>query len=211
MSPTVAVLDYGFGNVRSALRAVDYVGATAILSSDFDTCLNADGLIIPGVGAFAACMRGINGVRGGPLVDARLVAKRPVLGICVGMQIMFAQGNEHGISTEGLGQWPGVVDPLVAPIVPHMGWNSVAPPVSTSLFSGVESELFYFVHSYAAQQWTMTDTDPFQHHPMLTWSDYGAPFIAAVENGPLSAVQFHPEKSGEAGLTLINNWVGTLT
>jgi glutamine amidotransferase len=211
MSPSVAVLDYGFGNVRSALRAADHVGATAILSSDFDTCLNADGLIIPGVGAFAACMAGIDKVRGSALVDARMVARRPVLGICVGMQIMFERGIEHGVTTQGLGQWPGTVDHLVAPIVPHMGWNNVAPPASSSLFAGVESEMFYFVHSYAAQQWTMSDTDPFQHPPILTWCDYGAPFIAAVENGLLSAVQFHPEKSGEAGLTLINNWVGTLT
>ncbi len=210
MSPTVAVLDYGFGNVRSAVRAAEHVGAIAILSSDFDTCLNADGLIIPGVGAYAACMQGINKVRGGSLVDARLVAKRPVLGICVGMQIMFEQGIEHGICTDGLGQWPGVVDRLVAPIVPHMGWNSVVPPAETTLFTGVESELFYFVHSYAAQEWVMDDTDPFLRPPLVTWSDYGAPFIAAIENGPLSAVQFHPEKSGEAGLTLINNWIGTL-
>lgn len=211
MSPSVAVLDYGFGNVRSALRAAEHVGAIAILSSDFDTCLNADGLIIPGVGAFAACMAGIDKVRGSALVDARMVARRPVLGICVGMQIMFEQGIEHGVTTQGLGQWPGTVDHLVAPIVPHMGWNNVAPPASSSLFAGVESEMFYFVHSYAVKQWTMSDTDPFQHPPILTWCDYGAPFIAAVENGPLSAVQFHPEKSGEAGLTLINNWVGTLT
>lgn len=211
MSPTVAVLDYGFGNVRSAVRAAEHVGATAVLSSDFDTCLNADGLIIPGVGAFAACMQGIDRVRGGALIDARMVARRPVLGICVGMQIMFEQGIEHGITTRGLGQWPGTVDQLVAPIVPHMGWNNVVPPPSSTLFAGVESELFYFVHSYAVQEWVMTDTDPYQHPPMVTWSDYGAPFIAAVENGPLSAVQFHPEKSGEAGLTLINNWISTLT
>ena len=211
MSATVAVLDYGFGNVRSALRAAEHVGASALLSSDFDTCLNADGLIIPGVGAFAACMAGLDRVRGGTLVDARLVAKRPVLGICVGMQILFEQGIEHGVRTQGLGQWPGTVDHLDAPIVPHMGWNNVAPPASSVLFAGVESEMFYFVHSYAVQEWTMSDTDPYQHPPIVTWSDYGTPFIAAVENGPLSAVQFHPEKSGEAGLTLIDNWVGTLT
>jgi len=211
MSPTVAVLDYGFGNVRSAVRAAEHVGATAILSSDFDTCLNADGLIIPGVGAFAACMQGIDKVRGGALIDARMVAGRPVLGICVGMQILFEQGIEHGITTQGLGQWPGTVDQLVAPIVPHMGWNNVVPPPSSTLFAGVETELFYFVHSYAVQEWVMTDTDPYQHPPMVTWSDYGGSFIAAVENGPLSAVQFHPEKSGDAGLTLINNWISTLT
>jgi glutamine amidotransferase len=210
MSPTVAVLDYGFGNVRSAVRAAEHVGATAILSSDFDTCLNADGLIIPGVGAFAACMQGIDKVRGGALIDARMVAGRPVLGICVGMQILFEQGIEHGITTQGLGQWPGTVDQLVAPIVPHMGWNNVVPPPSSTLFAGVETELFYFVHSYAVQEWVMTDTDPYQHPPTVTWSDYGVPFIAAVENGPLSAVQFHPEKSGEAGLTLIDNWISSL-
>jgi imidazole glycerol-phosphate synthase subunit HisH len=200
MSPTVAVLDYGFGNVRSAVRAAEHVGAQAVLSSDFDTCLNADGLIIPGIGK----------VRGGSLVDARLVANRPVLGICVGMQIMFAQGIEHGISTDGLAQWPGVVDRLVAPIVPHMGWNSVTPAAESTLFAGVESESFYFVHSYAAQEWVMDDTDVYQRPPRVSWSEYETPFIAAVENGPLSAVQFHPEKSGDAGLTLINNWARTL-
>ena len=210
MTPTVAVLDYGFGNVRSAMRAAEHVGAQAILSSDFDTCLNADCLIIPGVGAFAACMKGIDKVRGGSLVDARLIANRPILGICVGMQIMFAQGIEHGIRTNGLAQWPGVVDRLVASIVPHMGWNSVTPPAESTLFAGVESEWFYFVHSYAAQEWLMSDTDGYQRPPSVTWSEYGTPFIAAVENGPLSAVQFHPEKSGDAGLALINNWARTL-
>jgi len=210
MTPTVAVLDYGFGNVRSAMRAAEHVGTQAILSSDFDTCLNADGLIIPGVGAFAACMKGIDKVRGGSLVDARLIANRPILGICVGMQIMFAQGIEHGIRTNGLAQWPGVVDRLVASIVPHMGWNSVTPPAESTLFAGVESEWFYFVHSYAAQEWLMSDTDGHQRPPSVTWSEYGTPFIAAVENGPLSAVQFHPEKSGDAGLALINNWAQTL-
>lgn len=210
MTPTVAVLDYGFGNVRSAMRAAEHVGTQAVLSSDFDTCLNADGLIIPGVGAFAACMKGIDKVRGGSLVDARLIANRPILGICVGMQIMFAQGIEHGIRTNGLAQWPGVVDRLVASIVPHMGWNSVTSPAESTLFAGVESEWFYFVHSYAAQEWLMSDTDGYQRPPRVTWSEYGTPFIAAVENGPLSAVQFHPEKSGDAGLTLINNWARTL-
>ncbi len=210
MSPTVAVLDYGFGDVRSAVRAAEHVGTQAILSSDFDTCPNADGLIIPGVGAFAACMQGIDKVRGGSLVDARLIANRPILGICVGMQIMFAQVLEHGIRTSGLAQWPGVVDRLAAPIVPHMGWNSVTPAAESTLFAGVESEWFYFVHSYAAQEWLMSDTDGYQRPPSVTWSEYGTPFIAAVEIGPLSAVQFHPEKSGDAGLTLINNWARTL-
>jgi glutamine amidotransferase len=126
------------------------------------------------------------------------------------MQIMFAQGIEHGISTDGLAQWPGVVDRLVAPIVPHMGWNSVTPAAESTLFAGVESESFYFVHSYAAQEWVMDDTDVYQRPPRVSWSEYETPFIAAVENGPLSAVQFHPEKSGDAGLTLINNWARTL-
>lgn len=209
------MLDYGFGNVRSAVRALENVGAQVVLTSDFETAMEADGLVIPGVGAFAACMAGINAVRGSQLVDARLIADRPVLGICVGMQIMFDRGIEHGVDTAGLGQWPGTVDQLQAPVIPHMGWNTVHVPSESELFRGIEGEEFYFVHSYAAKTWAMSRSDlyqpdPYQRPAVVSYCEYGESFIAAVENGPLSAVQFHPEKSGNAGLALLGNWVSTL-
>lgn len=209
-SPSVVVLDYGFGNVRSAVRALEHVGARVVLTSDFQTALEADGLVIPGVGAFAACMGGINSVNGAQLVDARLIAGRPVLGICVGMQIMFDRGIEHDIDTPGLGQWPGTVDRLRAPVIPHMGWNTVNSPAQSVLFRGIEGEAFYFVHSYAAKTWDMTQSDPLQRPALVSTCEYGESFIAAVENGPLSSVQFHPEKSGQAGIALLGNWVSTL-
>lgn len=209
-TPDVVVLDYGFGNVRSAVRALEHVGAQVTLTSDFQMAVEAAGLVIPGVGAYAACMSGINAVNGGRLVDMRLIADRPVLGICVGMQIMFDRGIEHGHDCPGLGQWPGDVTRLDAPVIPHMGWNTVSVPVATSLFAGIERESFYFVHSYAAREWIMPHGDPYQEAPLVTTCDYGGSFVAAVENGPLSAVQFHPEKSGDVGLTLLKNWVDTL-
>lgn len=211
MTSTVAVLDYGFGNIRSAMRALEKVGACVELTSDYDRALEVDGLVIPGVGAFAACIQGINAIQGSKLVDSRLIAGRSVLGICVGMQIMFTSGDEHGVVTPGLGQWPGTVERLRAPVIPHMGWNSVNVAPDSRLFDGVENENFYFVHSYAVQKWELTAHDPRQRKPMVSWCDYGDSFIAAVENGPLSAVQFHPEKSGDPGLTLLENWVGTLS
>lgn len=212
-SRNVVVLDYGFGNVRSAVRALEHVGARVELTSDFHTAVEADGLVIPGVGAFAACMSGINAVDGARIVDLRLIANRPILGICVGMQIMFERGIEHGVDCLGLGQWPGDVTRLDAPVIPHMGWNTVSTPSSaqgSKLFAGIERESFYFVHSYAAKKWTMTQSDPYQAAPLVTTCDYGGSFVAAVENGPLSAVQFHPEKSGDVGLVLLENWVNTL-
>jgi glutamine amidotransferase len=209
-SPSVVVLDYGFGNIRSAVRALEHVGANVTLTSDFDTAVQAGGLVIPGVGAFAACMAGIESVNGAAMVDARLISGRPILGVCVGMQIMFERGIEHGQDCAGLGQWPGSVTRLDAPIIPHMGWNTLQVAPGSVLFAGIEQESFYFVHSYAAREWVLTDTDPYQRQPCVSTSDYGGPFVAAVENGPLSAVQFHPEKSGDVGLTLLANWVNTL-
>jgi glutamine amidotransferase len=207
---SVVVLDYGFGNIRSAVRALEHVGARVTLTNDFRTAVEADGLVIPGVGAFAACMAGIESVNGASLVDTRLIADKPILGICVGMQIMFERGIEHNQDCSGLGQWPGSVTQLDAPVIPHMGWNTVEVARGSALFRGIEQESFYFVHSYAAREWVLTDTDPFQRHPLVSTCDYGGSFIAAVENGPLSAVQFHPEKSGEVGLTLLGNWVNSL-
>lgn len=207
MAPSrVVVLDYGFGNVRSAVRALERVGATVELTADFDTACNADGLVVPGVGAFAAVMDGLRSVRGDRIVERRLAGGRPVLGICVGMQVMFSTGVEHGAEAAGLDQWPGVVAPLDAPVVPHMGWSTVQPPADTRLFAGIENERFYFVHSFAAMSIDLPVGGPMRP-PAITWAEHGTRFIAAVENGPLSATQFHPEKSGDAGATLLAHWV----
>lgn len=209
--PRVVVLDYGFGNVRSAVRALERVGAEVELTADRAAAHEADGLVVPGVGAFAACMDGLRAVRGDQVVDRRLAGGRPVLGICVGMQVMFDRGVEHGRAADGLGQWPGTVDRLEADVVPHMGWNTVRAPEGTRLFAGLEDARFYFVHSYGVRRWELVvdDASPLVA-PLVAWSDHGAPFVAAVENGPLSATQFHPEKSGDAGLELLRSWLGTL-
>jgi glutamine amidotransferase len=209
MVTRIVVLDYGTGNLRSAARALQAVGADVTVTSDYDAAMAADGLVVPGVGAFAACMAGFRAVRGPQLVDHRLAGGRPVLGICVGMQILFESGVEHGVVTDGVGQWPGVVEELPAAILPHMGWNTVRAPEGSTLFAGVGDQRFYFVHSFAVQRWDLVVSEPF-HPPLVTWAEHGAPFVAAIENGPLSATQFHPEKSGEAGLGLLANWVGAL-
>jgi len=207
--PFVVVLDYGFGNVRSAVRALERVGARVALTADRHAALEADGLVVPGVGAFAAVMDGLRAVGGDEIVDKRLAGARPVLGICVGMQVLFAEGVEHGERSEGLAQWPGVVDRLEADVVPHMGWATVRPPRGSVLFHGLEDERFYFVHSYAARSFPVPPSDVLPR-PLVTWAEHGGPFVAAVENGPLAATQFHPEKSGDAGAQLLEHWVGTL-
>jgi glutamine amidotransferase len=209
-APTVAVLDYGSGNVHSAVKALEYAGADVELTSDRRRIAEADGLLVPGVGAFAAVMGALDAARGAELIDRRLAGGRPVLGICVGMQVMFDGGVERGVHADGLGEWPGSVTQLTAPVLPHMGWNTVDAPSGSVLFDGVESERFYFVHSYAAQEWVMPGSNTLAA-PRLTWSHHGGPFLAAVENGPLSATQFHPEKSGAAGIRLLRNWIGSLT
>lgn len=207
--PRVVVLDYGSGNIRSAVRALEHVGAGVQLTADPDAVLAADGLVVPGVGAFAACMAGLRSVSAPQLVGRRLAGGLPVLGICVGMQVLFETGVEHGVRTAGLGEWPGTVERLNADVLPHMGWSKVHPPEGSRLFAGVEDERFYFVHSYAARRWEMAPTDRFPA-PLVSWAEHGERFVAAVENGVLSATQFHPEKSSAAGLTLLENWVGML-
>ena len=216
-TPTVCVFDYGFGNVRSATRALEHVGAHVTLTRDRNVAENAGGLIVPGVGAFAAVMEGLKAARGDQIVGRRLAGGRPVMGICVGMQVLFERGVEHGVEAEGLGQWPGVVELLQAPVVPNMGWATVDVPADSKLFAGVEDERFYFVHSYGAREFALGTTEHTGRltAPLVTWSQAGNEhqsdaFVAAVENGPLSATQFHPEKSGEAGLQLLRNWVATL-
>ncbi|MFI1967710.1 imidazole glycerol phosphate synthase subunit HisH [Streptomyces cinnamoneus] len=207
----VVVLDYGFGNVRSAERALAHVGADVEITHDFEAAMAADGLLVPGVGAFAACMEGLRAVRGDWIVGRRLAGGRPVMGICVGMQILFGRGIEHGVETEGLDEWPGTVEPLKAPVVPHMGWNTVTPAEDSQLFAGLDAGTrYYFVHSYAVREWSLEVTNPHIRAPKVTWAEHGEPFVAAVENGPLWATQFHPEKSGDAGAQLLTNWIETL-
>ena len=203
MPPRVVVLDYGSGNLRSAQRALERVGAAVTVTADLAAAAEADGLVVPGVGAYAACMAGIEALAAGPVIADRVRAGRPVLGICVGMQILFATGEEHGVVTKGLGLLPGAVTRLAAPVVPHMGWNEVSWPAGSRLGAGfAEGTRFYFVHSYAAPAAIVGV-------PVAT-AVHGAPFAAAVETGCLSATQFHPEKSGDAGASLLANWVGAL-
>src|SRR5206468_13047040 len=192
---------------RSAERALRRVGADVEVTADHRAALAADALVVPGVGAYAACMTGLNAVRGSRIIGERLAGGRPVLGICVGMQILFERGIEHGVQTDGCGEWPGVVDRLDADVVPHMGWNTVRPPAGSVLFNGMDAGTrFYFVHSYAARQWELHPEPPMPT-PLVTWATHGDDFVAAAENGPLSATQFHPEKSGDAGAQLLENWL----
>ncbi|MEN9749861.1 MAG: hypothetical protein RL149_939 [Actinomycetota bacterium] len=207
-SPRVVVLDYGSGNVHSVAKAIVAAGAEVELTSDRSAAMAADGLVVPGVGAFAAVMQQLKAVRGAELIDQRLIANKPVLGICVGLQVMFSEGVEHQIETEGLGQWPGRVELLDSPVLPHIGWNTVRAAEDSVLFDSIEDERFYFVHSYAVGEWLLDANGPLTP-PKVTWSEYGSKFVAAVENGPLSATQFHPEKSGEAGIKLLSNWIKT--
>ena len=208
-APSVVVLDYGSGNVHSAVKALELAGADVTLTRDPKAAQEADGLLLPGVGSFAAVMSALTDVRGGQIIDRRLAGGRPVLGICVGMQVLFERGVERGVNTEGLGEWPGTIQQLPSTILPHMGWNTVDAADGSALFAGVEDERFYFVHSYAAQNWSLDARPPF-HAPKVTWATHGGRFLAAVENGPLTATQFHPEKSGDAGIRVLSNWLSTL-
>jgi imidazole glycerol-phosphate synthase subunit HisH len=210
--PRVAVLDYGSGNLRSAQRALQRAGADAEVTADPDAALNAGALVVPGVGAFAACMAGLRAVGGDVVIAERRVRSRPVLGICVGMQVLFAEGVEHGERTAGCGQWPGIVDRLTAPVLPHMGWNTVRAPDGSILFAGIDPQTrFYFVHSYAARSLPVPpDAASTRTPPLVSWATHGEPFVAAVEHGPLHATQFHPEKSGDAGAALLSNWLESL-
>jgi glutamine amidotransferase len=189
-------LDYGSGNLRSAERAVARAGVTVAVTADADLAVEADGLVVPGVGAFAACMAGLTEVGGPQVIAERIARGRPTLAICVGHQVLFESGIEHGAATPGCAVWPGVVERLAARRLPHMGWNTVLPPADTGLFAGIETEQFYFVHSYGR---------------LITWAEHdGDRFVAAVEQGPVWSTQFHPEKSGDAGAELIKNWVAVL-
>ena len=203
---SVVVLDYGSGNLRSAERAVARTGADVTVTSSLEAAAAADGLVVPGVGAYAACMAGIDALGAGPVIADRVAQGRPVLGICVGMQILFDEGVEHGVQTKGLGLLPGKVTRLAARRIPHMGWNTVDTPDGTTLLQGAEKDRFYFVHSYAA-----SDLGALREAgARVTTANHDEPFAAAVELGPLSAAQFHPEKSADAGYALLRNWVAGL-
>lgn len=198
------VLDYGSGNIRSAVRALQRAGAEVELSADPATAIAADGLVVPGVGAYAACMAALDAVSARDILDQRLQAGRPVLGICVGMQVLFSAGVEHGVETEGLGLLPGRVQQLNAPVVPHMGWNTLEAPADSVLFEGLHDARFYFVHSYAVP--VPAELSGYR----VSTAEHGEPFVAAVESPVLSATQFHPEKSADAGARLLRNWLDTL-
>jgi glutamine amidotransferase len=206
----VALLDYGSGNLRSAERALVRAGASVEVTADYAAASAADGLVIPGVGAFESCMGGLRSVRGPEIIGRRLAGCRPVLGICVGHQVLFERGLEHGRQTAGCGEWPGTVEQLSASVLPHIGWNQVDVPAESHMFAGVAAETFYFAHSYAVRRWELR-TAGRTRPPAVSWAEHEQDrFVAAVENGPLWATQFHPEKSGDAGAVLLRNWVEIL-
>jgi len=197
----IAILDYGSGNLRSAQRAFELAADNVVVTRDAKTCSEATALVVPGVGAFAACMEQLLEAGGAEIISDRVAKARPIFGICVGMQILFESSNEKK-ETQGLGILPGKVSELSAPVLPHMGWNSVEAAPTSKLFNGIEEESFYFVHSYASKALVPNSAN--------TTTNYGEDFLAAVERDFVVATQFHPEKSGSAGAKLISNWVKTL-
>lgn len=195
----IAILDYGSGNLRSAQRAFELTGHKVVITSDSKTFLGADAFVVPGVGAFGACMKQLEDVGGASLVKEAVATTKPLFGICVGMQILFSRGEEKG-SHSGIGFFQGSVAKLAAPVLPHIGWNTIDTNCAT--FEGLKDQMFYFVHSYAVK------TAPAD--AQITWTTYGERFVAAVERNNIFGTQFHPEKSGDAGAKLISNWAARI-
>jgi glutamine amidotransferase len=196
----IAILDYGMGNLRSVEKALERVGSEAVISADPETVRTADGVILPGVGAFPAAMRQVRDLGLDALISERLERRTPVLGICLGMQLLFSSSVENE-GDEGLGLLAGEVEPLRAPgrKVPHMGWEPVRWEHTSALINGIASgEPFYFVHTFTPR--------PRDESDVLGTAEYGERFVCAVERPPLFGVQFHPEKSSAAGLRLLSNF-----
>ena len=196
----IAILDYGMGNLRSVEKGLERVGSEAVITSRRDEARAADGVILPGVGAFPTAMRRVRELRLDALVAERLETGAPVLGICLGMQLLFSSSSENE-GADGLELLPGEVGPLEAPglKIPHIGWSPVRWERSTPLTEGLRSEVpFYFVHSFTPR--------PREREDVLGTAEYGERFACAIERAPLYGVQFHPEKSSGAGLRLLSNF-----
>jgi glutamine amidotransferase len=196
----IAILDYGMGNLRSVEKAFEHVGARALVTNDRDRIREADGVVLPGVGAFPKAMTAIRELGLDELMAERLAAGVPTLGICLGMQLLFERSAELA-GAEGLGFLAGDVGPLDAPglKIPQIGWNAVDWKRASRLSAGLPDPCaFYHVHSFAPR--------PADGDDVLATADYGGPFVTAVEREPLYGVQFHPEKSGPHGLLLLGNF-----
>jgi imidazole glycerol-phosphate synthase subunit HisH len=197
--PPVAVLDYGVGNLHSATKALDRAGADVRVVATVEAAAGAAGLVVPGVGAYGACLSGLASAGGAAAVAGWLEGGRPLLGICVGMQLLF-EASEEGPVGDGVGVVPGKIRRLTGPVkIPHIGWDEVTVRPGSRLFAGLgNGTRFYFVHSYAPEA---------DGQAVAATCEYGGRFGAAVEHGNLFGTQFHPEKSGRAGLALLANFV----
>ena len=204
-APRIALVDYGMGNRRSVLRALEHVGARTSLTADPAEITAADGIVVPGVGAFRAGMDSLRGRGLDDLLREQAAAGRPLLGICLGMQLLFDASEEGGpgTPTPGLGLIPGTVTRLRAGDrrLPHIGWNTVRPERATPLTAGLPpaGRPFYHVHSYVAR--------PERPEHVAATADYGERFATIVASGPILGVQFHPEKSSADGLALLAGFV----
>ena len=204
---SLAVLDLGTGDVSALVELLATAGATVAVTSECDAVMNADGLIVTGDTDTAAAMRRLRETRGDELIERRLAGGRPVLAIGVGMHILFDGVLEDDGEIPGLGQWPGIVREVGGG--EFSGSLTVESATASALFTGLAGELFHFDNPRAVTDWTLEVYGAFQP-PLVSYATNGERFIAAVENGPLTAVQFQPEQSGDAGAQLLRNWLGTL-